>query len=631
MEPKLLDYYTQELVYMRKLSEEFARAHPKVAKRLGMETGEIRDPYVERMIEAFCFMAARIQLKLDAEFPRFTARLLEVINPNYLAPTPSMAVARLYPGRREGNLMGGLRIPQGTSFVSHPVGQGQTACRFRSSQDVTLWPLRVVSAHLTSEAPDLGDLIQKRLPSGTAIRGVLRLRLATLAGERIAELEGLDRLPVYLSGDEQIASHLFELIHVASVASVVVSVERGSDDRIGTASHVIHTPVEHEGLSPEQSLLPLHWKGSHGSNLLQEYFVCPERFWFFTLAGLADGLKRVEGSEVEIVLLLHHAPGRLAGVIDASHFALFCTPVINLFRRPTAPVDVATPSDELHVVPTRMYPEDFEIFSIDAVRGQLANGSQDLVFRSLYETLQQDAGNYGRYFSVRRERRRPSDSVRRTGTRSSYIGTEVYLSLVDQHDAPYSEKLRHLAVDAWMTNRDLPLLLARDGKNDLTIEFSAPLEGIGFIRPPSAPRPPYADGEHAWRLIRQLGFNHFPIEEANSKAVCHALRDMLRLHVAETDHAQLRQIESLESAIIRPITRRLPGPGPLVFGRGIQCTLTVDEGGFSGDSPFLLGLLLERWIARQVSINSFTEMHLHSAERGVIARWPARSGTRGIL
>jgi type VI secretion system protein ImpG len=80
----------------------------------------------------------------------------------------------------------------------------------------------------------------------------------------------------------------------------------------------------------------------------------------------------------------------------------------------------------------------------------------------------------------------------------------------------------------------------------------------------------------------------------------------------------------------QPVTRKLPGAGPLVFGRGIECALTVDESGFSGVSPYLFGLVLEHYLARHVSINSFTQTELHSMQRGRVARWPVRTGTRGI-
>src|SRR6195952_5777639 len=189
MDPRLLDYYNQELIYMREMAGEFAQSHPKIARRLGLQAGEVADPYVERLIESFCFMAARMQIKLDAEFPRFTGRLLEVLYPNYVAPTPSMAVARLYPGHVEGNLVHGFRVPRSTSFAARIPDGEKTACQFRSSQDVTLWPLEIVEAQLTGIPPDIPAL-DRYVPPNTKVRGALRLRLRTTNDARIADLKG---------------------------------------------------------------------------------------------------------------------------------------------------------------------------------------------------------------------------------------------------------------------------------------------------------------------------------------------------------------------------------------------------------------------------------------------------------
>ena len=67
---QLLRYYNEELLYMRESAGEFAQMHPKIARRLGMQGQEVADPYVERLIESFSFMSARMRIKLDAEFPR---------------------------------------------------------------------------------------------------------------------------------------------------------------------------------------------------------------------------------------------------------------------------------------------------------------------------------------------------------------------------------------------------------------------------------------------------------------------------------------------------------------------------------------------------------------------------------
>ncbi|KWB82955.1 type VI secretion system baseplate subunit TssF [Burkholderia ubonensis] len=627
MDPRLLDYYNQELIYMRELANEFAQTHPKIARRLGMQAGEIADPHVERLIESFCFMAARMQLKLDAEFPRFTERLLEVIYPNYVAPTPSIAVARLYPDHGEGSLVAGYRIARGTTFTSHVPDGEKTSCRFTSGQDVTLWPLTITDARLTGIPPDIPALI-RYVPPGKQVRGALRLRLATTGEVKVRDLKELQRLPVYLAGEKQVASQLFELVHAASVSSVIAAPgEFNASDRPLAA--VTEGAVELEGLRTNQSLLPLTWAKFHGHNLLHEYFSCPERFWFFSLNSLAEGFSSIDGREVEIVVLLDQSPGQLTHLVDASRFALFCTPVINLFKKHTDRIEISSRETEFHLVPDRHAPLDYEVFSIETVHGHVAVPPAEIEFRPLFQTLNDDEGNHGRYFSARRERRIASNSARRYGTRTPYVGTEMFLSLVDQNEAPYGENIRFLSVDALLTNRELATLVPRDGVHDLTIEQSVPVKSIGFIRSPSSPKPPYAERDMAWRLIRQLNFNYLPLEELDHREGGRGLRDLLRLYLTdgETDH--LRQVESLVGVKTQRVTRKLPGNGPMTFGRGIECVLTIDEAGFSGVSPYLFGLILEHWLARHVSINSFTQTELHSMERGLIARWPARTGTRG--
>src|ERR687883_1653262 len=104
MDPRLLNYYNRELQHLREMGAEFAREFPKIAGRLGLEAFECADPYVERLLEGFAFLAARVQLKIDAEFPRFTQHLLEVVYPHYLSPTPSMAIVQMKPNLAEGSL-----------------------------------------------------------------------------------------------------------------------------------------------------------------------------------------------------------------------------------------------------------------------------------------------------------------------------------------------------------------------------------------------------------------------------------------------------------------------------------------------------------------------------------------------
>src|SRR5437667_4542318 len=104
MDARMLRYYSQELQYMREMGTEFAAAFPKIAARLALDPTEVADPYVERLLGGSSFLAARVRLKLDAEFPPYTQHPLEVVYPHYLSPTPAMAIAQCAPAMTDESL-----------------------------------------------------------------------------------------------------------------------------------------------------------------------------------------------------------------------------------------------------------------------------------------------------------------------------------------------------------------------------------------------------------------------------------------------------------------------------------------------------------------------------------------------
>src|SRR3954469_18398229 len=177
MDPRLLKHFNFELQHLRESGAEFAEQFPKVAARLGMHGLEVDDPYVERLIEGVAFLAARVQLKLEAEFPRFTQALLEIVYPHYLAPTPSMLVAQLHPDKNEPTLANGTRVvPRGTTLYSIQGPDDATACEFRTAHDVVLLPVEVTAASYFAFAPDLP---LNALALGSAVKGGIRIRLKT--------------------------------------------------------------------------------------------------------------------------------------------------------------------------------------------------------------------------------------------------------------------------------------------------------------------------------------------------------------------------------------------------------------------------------------------------------------------
>src|SRR3954471_17163047 len=140
----LWTYYDRELRYIRRLAGGFARQYPREAGRLGLEADRSTDPHVERLIEAFALLAARVQHKLDDDFPELTDALLGVLYPHYLAPVPSMAVVQFI---GQPDLTGAYEVPSGAELESEPVGA--EVCRFRTCYPATLWPIALDAAALT--------------------------------------------------------------------------------------------------------------------------------------------------------------------------------------------------------------------------------------------------------------------------------------------------------------------------------------------------------------------------------------------------------------------------------------------------------------------------------------------------
>lgn len=624
MDPRLLHYYNQELQYLRELGGEFAEEFPKVAARLGMSGIEVADPYVERLLEGVGFLAARVQLKLDAELPRFTQSLIEIVYPHYLAPTPSMLVAQMKPDLTDSNLAPGLTVARGTSLQGLLGKDDLTACEFRTAHDVTLWPLELVAANYFSYAPDLP---LKSLAVGARVKSGVRLRLRSTAGLKFSELT-LDRLQIYLGGREDVANSLYELIFSSGLGALVLPPARPPE----WLEVLAPGAIGRVGFSDEEALLPVTHRSFQGYRLLREYLAFPQRFRFFEISGLQRALKRATGDELDIVLLFGRGDPALESLVDAGNFALFATPAINLFPKRLDRVHISEGTFEYHVVPDRTRPLDFEIHSLTEVVGHSAESENEQVFRPFYAAYGADVDRHSAFHMLRRELRLVTTAQRRRGWRSSYVGTEVFLSLVDGEQAPFAGDLRQLSLQALCTNRDLVLQLPMGiGSTDFTLDIAAPVTEIRVLGRPSPPYSPVAEGAQSWRAISHLSLNYLSIMDVTPAIGAAALRDILELYAPRNDVGAKRQIEAVRSVKVQPIVRRLPGAGVLSFGRGLEVTIEVDELAYEGASAFQFGAVLQQFLARHVSINSFVEVVLRSVSRGEINRWVPTWGKRPIL
>ncbi len=625
MDPRLLRLYESELAYVRDMGTEFARDFPKIAGRLNLGSLEVADPYVERLLEGFAFLTARVQLKMEAEFPTFTQSLLQMVYPHYMAPTPSMAVVRLTPDPALRTMPQGFTVPPGAELRSLLGTEDQTNCEFRTAHEVHLLPVELAEAEYLPSPAAVSAL---GLPEQRGIKAAIRLRLRATGEAGFSKIM-LDKLTFFMGGPEGARVRLYEQL-VANVASIYV---RPSVRPVPFQERLPPDAIRAVGFEANEAMLPRAPQSFDGYRLVQEYYAMPERFLFVELSGLDRAAIRTPGRDLDIVLLLNRSEPALASGFGPDHLALFCTPAVNLFLRRSDRINLSERDVEHLIVPDRMRPLDFEVFSVRGVEGYAPDGGPPQAFLPFYAANDLSRNPEHRsYYILRREPRLLSSRSRQRGPRSSYLGHETFISLVDPEQAPFNRNLRQLGLDLYCTNRDLALSMPVGKQHtDFTLANNAPVASVRCLVGPTAPRPCRGEGEYAWRFISHLGLNYLSLVDTDASQGAAALREMLRLYVPSAGSLAARQLEGLISIACHPVVRRIPGSGPVAAGRGLQLTLTLDETAFGGAGGILLAAVLDRFFAKYVSINAFTETVMRSQERGEVMRWPMRLGQRPVL
>lgn len=627
MDPRLLRHYNTELAHLREMGAEFAQQFPKIAARLGMNGIDVADPYVERLLEGTAFLAARVQLKIEEEFPRFTQQLTHVVLPQAACPTPSMLIARLSPDLASPNLAEGFVVPRGAALIASMPPPHTTSCEFRTAADLTLWPIELTEARYIAQLQDL-PLASLRQTQALAprVKGALRIRLSAVEGVSFDALR-LDALSLYFAGGDETAYRLYETVMAGTLAIAVSTPERPSRALAVLPADAL-APA---GFSDAEALLPVTPNAFQGYRLLHEYFALPERFRFTRIDGLASVLPSFAAREIELTFLLATADAALERIVTKDNVLLDCVPAINLFAKQADRALVTETAARFHVVPDRTHPLDFEVHSVTGVSGYGASDDTEQTFHPFYGDFLADRPGDAAYFTTEREPRIVPAARQKSGARTEYVGSETYVSIVDPNAAPYRGSLRQLSFATLCTNRDLPLSMPRGGAGGgFSLDIAAPVAAVRCVSGPSRPAPANLDAARSWRLIDQLSLHYLSLGHGSREAAA-ALRALLALHVPDADQAGRAQVAGVVSVDAKPVVRRLPMPGPIAFGRGLTIEVSVDELAFQGGSAWLFGCVLDRFFARYVSINSFVQTALRTSARGEILGLPPRCGTRAIF
>lgn len=613
MRDELLHYYERELTFLRQMGAEFAEKYPKIASRLMLEPTQCEDPHVERMIEAFAFLAGRVHLKIDDEFPEITEALLGVVYPHFVRPIPSMSIAELSSDPENAALITGFPVPRGAVLSSRPIDG--LPLRFRTCFDVTLWPLLVGGTAWKS--PDR----LSPAPKSSGATAALRTEVRFAPGVQPDKLNLLS-LRFFLNGEASMIHSLYELLCNNTAQILLRDLTPNSRKPPITLPPSCLQPV---GFAENEALIPYPRRSFEGYRLIQEFFHFPEKFFFVELSGLEEvaGSGFKIGFEIVILINRFERPDRMQQLevgVGPATLKLNCTPIINLFKQTAEPILLTHNKTEYNIVPDVRRPLAMEVFSIEEVLSSNPSTGEITYFEPFYSYRHGAARDKGQTFW---------QSTRRQSNRRNDDGTEMSLSLVDLSGRPMRPDFDAITVRTICSNRDLPPRMPIGNEmGDLEPQGLAPIRKVTVLRKMSAPvRPPVGRGA-LWRLISHLALNYLSLVEDGKDA----FQEILRLYDFENSPALQKQIHGISSITSQRHFARLVSENGISFARGLKIDVELDEEQFVGAGAYLFASVMDRFLALYVTMNSFSQLTVRTRQRKeVLGAWPPRTGHQILL
>lgn len=613
MRDELLSYYERELTYVRRLGAEFAQKYPKIASRLLLEPGRCEDPHVERLIEAFSLLAARVHLKMDDEFPEISQALLNLLFPHFLRPIPSATVVQFRRDPKQGKLTSGVTIPRGTMLYSKPVSG--MPCKFRTVYDTVVWPIDIADARFLPP-----DRLDPPVKSNDAV-AALRVELAAQGGVPWAEM-GMGTLRFHIDAEGVVGHGIYELLLNNTVEVLLRDTDPKSRQRpiaLSAAS------VKAVGFEPDQAITPYPRRSFGAYRLLQEYFSFPAKFFFFDLCDLEILNEAEFGPSLELVFLFsaYERTDRqetLEGGISRANIRLSCSPAANLFEQTAEPIALDQTRYEHQVIPNVRRRDDVEVFSVDRVTAAKPGSGATVDLEPFY-AFRHGAADRSQTVYWQIARRAPH------GRRVS--ADEVFMTLVNDGGRPKLGDFEVLTVRCTCTNGDLPSKLPfGDEKGDFDAEGAAAAPIILALRKPTRTVRPPLGQDILWRLISHLSLNYLSLVEEGRGA----LQEILSLYDYSGTVDAARQIEGIVGLHSERKFSRVISENGITYVRGVRVEMELDEEQFVGGGVYLFASIIEQFLGHYVTLNSFSQLRVNTRQRKESLReWAPRAGHRILL
>jgi len=600
-----LNYYHRELTYLRHAGGAFASKHPKIAHRLELNWEESPDPHIERLLESFAFLTARLSQEIDDRLPQISAALLGVLYPQLVNPIPAMAIAHFQVDPTKGTLTTGFQVPKRTPLFAN-AEEGIT-CRFQTTNDITLWPITVTHVDFV---PQDAYAIEGYGPKAP---WYLRLRLQCQEGLLFSDLD-LRELTFHLNGDRLLTFETYGALFAQNTPHALVSRDQE------TATYLPMPSLSAVGFDENHLILPHPGHAHPAYQMVQEYFHFPEKYLFFTVGNIST---QGAGNEIDLLIAIEDPDVVGKITLHPRNFLLGCTPMVNLFRRTTDPIRLDHRHTEYRLMPDQRRERTTEIYSINRIMATSEGQTEPIEFKPYF--------SFNHHIDQRRPKNDPTSfwlSRRTASLQKDIPGTEIFLTFVDLDFNPNLPDVQTIYGDTLCTNRHLAEQMTAGTL--MQIEDQAPVAQIVCLNKPVSQSHVPTDGETLWRLVSHLSVNHLSLTQGESSL--NALKEMLRLYAGPESIYRHGEINALEGLSCRPIVRRMGNQAWRGFIPGIEVSLTMNEKELAGSSIFLMGSVLRHFFALQVSLNSFVEVVLHSTQRqGEWMRWQPLPGEQILL
>lgn len=578
-------YYQAELAFLRGMGKAFSAAHPSVAGLLADRGG---DPDVERLLEGFAFLTARVRERLDDTVPELIHDLAEVIVPQVLRPVPACSIAEFLPV--PGALRGRVKVAAGAELAT--VAVEGVSCRFRTTADLDLVPVAVQDA-----------VLDQAIGATPTLRLVLHAAAPALPG-----IFHEDGLRFFIHGELPLASTL--LLWLARHLKGVEVRGLGPNGRkVSLPPGAVRLP----GFGPELPLLPWPALAPQGYRPLQEFFTLPQKFLFFDVRGLSAA-RDVAEERFELALRFDRPP-ELPARVGKDTFRPNCAPIANLFQASGEPIRIEALGAEHLVRAAGLEPRHAEVHSIDSVLGAPDARGERRVYAPWAGFAHGAAGRDARWYRLRRKASVLDD------------GQDAWLSLTTPRDGGAGPDEEILSLDLTCTNRSLPALL-KLGDVSVPTQTSPTMARFRNIVAVTKPIRPPLGGELQWRLVAHLAAARTSLADAATLRAVLDVYNFPALVDQQSGRANRLRIEGIR-AVEASDARRLLGGAPV---RGTRMTLELDEDHFaSAGDAFLLGGVLDAFLAEQVPINAFVELAVRLAPSHREYAWTPRNGARPLL